>query len=296
MKLKNFLILFFLMILCTAQTSFADNLELRLLTGPAGGNWFNLGEKLASIWSSSGAVNIKTAVGGGVSNILNINAKRADIGFSVRSLFEAAVKGEADFSGRGVSNVMLMENLYRQYTYFIMRRDFADKYNIKSVDDIILKTPPMRFATLRPGTSSEFIVRALFEKGYGIDYKTEFRKWGGSVEFLSYEGGTELLLDHHLDCLAFSLGRTARQIINIENKLDIVILPVGQDVLEKLSRSYATEAVIIEPDIYKSLHEPVHTVGDYTCLVVRRDLPEELISGLRKSISEHINEVIADVE
>ena len=273
--------------------------QLRFMAGPPGGNWFALGTALSEMWTGAGLPQTTSSSGGGVSNILNAHARRGDLGFSVTSLLGAALKGEADFKGRKVDNAVIMSNLYTQYTYFIMRKDFAEKNEIKSVEDIIAKKLPMRFATLKPGTSSEFVVKALFEKGYGFDYKSTFQSWGGTVEYASYEGGADLLADNHLDCFAFSVGKIASVVMNIESQLDIVLLPVGQDALDKLADAYGTVTLNIEPGIYKSVPEgaePVKAVGDYTCIVIRKDLPESLVYELNKAIWEHKNALVAAVK
>ncbi len=273
--------------------------QLRFMAGPPGGNWFALGTALSEMWTSEGLPQTTSSSGGGVSNILNANMKRGDLGFSVTSLLGAALKGEADFKGRKIDNAVIMANLYTQYTYFIMRKDFAEKNNIKSVEDIIAKKLPMRFATLKPGTSSEFIVNALFNKGYGFDYKKTFKDWGGTVEYASYEGGADLLSDNHLDCFAFSVGKIASVVMNIESQLDIVLLPVGQEALDKLSEAYGTVTLTIDPGIYKSVPagaEPVKAVGDYTCIVIRKDLPDTLVYELNKAVWEHRDAMIAAVK
>ena len=273
--------------------------QLRFMAGPPGGNWFALGTALSEMWTGAGLPQTTSSSGGGVSNILNAHARRGDLGFSVTSLLGAALKGEADFKGRVVDNAVIMSNLYTQYTYFIMRKDFAEKNKIKSVEDIIDKKLAMRFATLKPGTSSEFVIKALFEKGYGFDYKKTFQDWGGSVEYASYDGGADLLADNHLDCFAFSVGKIASVVMNIESQLDVVLLPVGQEALDKLSNAYGTVTLTIEPGIYKSVpegSEPVKVVGDYTCIVIRKDLPESLVYELNKAVWEHKAELVAAVK
>ena len=297
-------LLIILAVLIFVSSSFAETdktgwpSQLRFMAGPPGGNWSALGTALSELWTGAGLPKTTSLSGGGVSNILNAHAKRGDLGFSVTSLLGAALKGEADFKGRIVNNSVIMANLYTQYTYFIMRKDFAKKNNIKSVEDIINKKLAVRFATLRPGTSSEFIVKALFEKSYGFDYKKTFQEWGGTVEYVSYDGGADLLVDNHLDCFAFSIGKIASTVMNIESKVDVVLLPVGQAALDKLSDAYGTVTLTIEPGTYKSLPEgaePVKTVGDYTCIVIRKDLPESLVYELNKAIWEHKADLAASV-
>ena len=180
-----------------------------------------------------------------------------------------------------------------------MRKDFAQKHSVKSVEDLITKKLPVRFATLKPGTSSEFIVKALFEKGFGLDYRKAFQIWGGSVEYASYDGGAELLAENHADCFAFSVGKIAPIVQNIEERLDVVLLPVGQEALDRLSDAYGTVTLTVEPGIYKSLPEgaePVKTVGDYTCIVIRKDLPESLVYELCKTLWEHKSDLAAKIQ
>ena len=273
--------------------------QLRFMSGPQGGNWSALGDSLCALWSASNLPSASSVRGAGVTNILNIHARRGDLGFSVTSLLGAALKGEADFRGRAVTNAVIMATLYTQYTYFVMRKDYAQKYAIKSVEDLITKKLPVRFATLRPGTSSEFVVKALFEKGYGLDYRKAFQNWGGSVEYSSYDGGAELLVENHADCFAFSVGKVAPIVQSIEERTDVVLLPVGQEALDKLSDAYGTVTLTIEPGIYRSLPEgaePVKVVGDYTCIVIRKDLPESLVYELNKALWEHKADLAAAVK
>lgn len=256
--------------------------QLKFMSGPPGGNWFALGTALSEMWSKN-VIQTTSSSGGGVANILNSDAKKGDFGFTVASLLGAAIAGEEDFEGKAVKNSVIMANLYTQYTYFIMRKDFAEKNGIKSVDDMIAKDIPIRFATLKPGTASEFVIKALFKKGYNTNYdQLKKKKW--TFEFTSYEGGADLLADNHLDCFAFSVGKVASIVMNIESNTPIVILPVGQKALDALAAAYGTTTFTIQPGTYKSVTSPVKTIGDYTCVVIRRDLPDSLVYELNKAL------------
>jgi hypothetical protein len=255
--------------------------QLRFMAGPPGGNWFALGGALADMWTKE-VLQTTSSTGGGVANVVNTDNTRGDLGFSVTSFVGAAAKGEDPFKAPA-KNAVVMSNLYTQFTYFIMRKDFAEKNEIKSLGDIVAKKLPIRFATLRPGTASEVTIRALFSKGYGVGWD-DFRGWGGKVEFASYEDGANLLADNHLDIFAFSVGRVASIVMQIENQVDVVLLPVEQSALDALAEAYGTETFMIEPGIYKSVTEPTPTVGDYTCVVIRKDLPEDLVYELSKAL------------
>ena len=119
-----------------------------------------------------------------------------------------------------------------------------------------------------------------------MTYK-DIKKMGGSMEFASYEGGADLIADGHIDLFIFSVGKIASIVMNIESKADIVCLPVDDSALKALSDAYGTVTFTIEPGIYKSVKKPVKTVGDYTCIVVRNDIPDSLAYDLCKALWEN---------
>ena len=268
--------------------------QLKFMAGPPGGNWFALGTALSEMWSKN-VLQTTSSTGGGVANILNADLKKGDFGFSVTSLVGAALAAEEDFSGRDIKNAVVMANLYTQYTYYIVRKDFADKHGIKSFDDLLTKNIPVRFATLKPGTASEFVIKALFKKGYGTDYE-KLKKKGWSFEFTSYENGADLMADNHLDLFAFSVGKVASIVMNIESSTPIYILPIGQQALDALANAYGTTTFTVEPGVYKSVKAPIKTVGDYTCIVVRKDLPEALVFELNKAMWANKSSLVAAVK
>ena len=257
--------------------------QLRFMSGPPGGNWFALGGALADLWTKN-VLQATSSTGGGVANVINTDNGKGDLGFSVTSLVGAALKGEDPFK-KATPNAVVLANLYRQYTYFIMRKDYAEKNGIKTVGDVVAKKLPMRFATLKPGTASEFVVKALFAKGYGVSYD-DLKAWGGSVEFSSYEDGGNLLADNHLDCFAFSVGGAASTVMQIEQQVDVVILPIDEAARTALADAYGTVTFTVEPGVYKCVTEPVPVVGDYTCIVVRKDLPDDLVTKLCQTMWE----------
>ncbi|WP_041082070.1 TAXI family TRAP transporter solute-binding subunit [Thermotoga profunda] len=269
--------------------------QLRFVSGPSGGTWFALGGTLAGIWSQA-VISTTSGTGGGTANILTISRSQADLGFTTLSGFTAAIKGLDPFK-EPVKGTMLLANIYRQYAYFIMRKDYATKNGIKTLGDVIKKKLPIRFATLTPGTTSEFVTRVLFEKGYGVSW-SDIKSWGGRVEFASYTDGANLLCDNHLDMFAFQISRVASVVMDIESRIDVVILPVDDEALQKLAQYLGTTKFYIEPGVYKSVTEPVSTVGDYVCIVARESLPEDLVYKLAEALwnnKEQIAKAFVDV-
>jgi len=252
----------------------------RFVSGPQGGNWFVLGGAISSYLSEAG-MNTSSSTGGGVSNVMNVNRGKADLGFTVGSLLGAATKGAGKFK-KPVENAAVLANLYPQITYFIARKDFVEENNIKSLKDA-MAVDSLRIASLKPGSSSEFVVSSLLKLGYDKSWKS-IKQGGGKVQFASYSDGAGLIADGHIDMFAFSVGKIASIIMNIESQTDIVILPVEDDALQKLSSSYGTGTHIIEPGIYKSVTENVQTVGDFTLCVIRKDLPDSEVEKMAAAL------------
>lgn len=271
-------------LLCAAATlilpTSSTAQSYRFVSGPQGGNWFVLGGAFSSYFTKNG-VETSSSTGGGVSNIINVSRKKADAGFSVGSLLGAAAKGEGKFK-KPMKNAVVLANLYPQVTYFIARDDFAKKHNIKTLGDA-LKVKNLRIASLKPGSSSEFVVSALLKLGYNTDWK-KIKKEGGKVQFASYSDGAGLIADNHVDIFAFSVGQIASVVMNIESQTKIDILPVEKEALKTLSDAYGTGTHVIKPGIYKSVKADIPTVGDLTVCLVSKDLPDAVVKKMAQTL------------
>ncbi len=265
----------------------------RLVSGPQGGNWFVLGGAFSSYFTQNG-LQTSASTGGGVSNVINIDRKKADVGFSVGSLLGAAIKGKGKFK-KPVKNAVVLANLYPQVTYFIARADFVKKHNIKTLGDA-LKVKDIRIASLKPGSSSEFVVSSLLELGYNTGWK-EIKKAGGKVQFASYSDGAGLIADNHIDMFTFSVGQIASIVMNIESQTEVVILPVEEAALKELTKAYGTGVHMIKPGIYKSVTEEIPTVGDYTIAVVRKDISDDVAKKMAETLlakKDELSDTIKD--
>lgn len=267
--------------------------QIRFMAGPPGGNWFALGGTLSDMWTKN-VVATTSGTGGGVSNIINIDRTKGDLGLSVASVVGAAHLGEPPFEGV-MKNAKIFANLYRQYTYFIMRKDYADANGIKTVGDIVEKKLPIRMATLKPGTASEFVIGSIFKKGFGVTWD-DIKGWGGSVEYASYDDGANLLADNHLDMFTFAVGRAASIVMKIESQTEVVILPVDEKAREEMAKSLGTTTFLVDADVYKCVTGEVPVVGDYTSIVVRGDLPDDLVYSMAKALWENKDEIAASVK
>lgn len=298
--MKKFVALCVVLSTVLAGTAMADTpSQLKFMAGPPGGNWFALGGALADLWSKE-VMPTTSVTGGAVANIINAHMRKGDLGFSNTTMVAVAQKGSDLGTFKQLTpNAKMLANLYTQYTYFIARKDFAEANGIKTVDDLVNKKVKFRFATLKTGTGSEFVVKYVFSAGYGVDYRKAIKEWGGTVEYASYSGGADLIADNHLDVFAFSVGKVAAIVMQIESTTDVVFLGMSQEALDKVGEAMGSVTFTVDPGIYKSLpegSEPVKVVGDYTCIVVRGDLDDQVVYDICKSMYENVDTLAAAVK
>lgn len=269
--------------------------HLRVLTGPNGGQWFNLGDPIADTLSRE-VLTTTSRIGGGVDNLEAVHNKVGDIGFTLSCFLGASRSGEAEYKNLAFDNVIVLNNVYPQVLYFLVRKDFAAKHGIVDVETLLQKRMPLRFASLRPGTASEFILTLLLKYGYDTSFE-KLSAQGWDIMFNNYAETADNFVDGQIDCFAYTAGTVVPLIKTMEQHTDVLILPVSQKVLDLLAGKFKTSTYVIPPGIYDSVTSPLLTLGDYTTQVVRKDLPDDLVYSICHALwynKDYIARVVED--
>jgi len=268
--------------------------HLRFLSGPNGGQWFTAGERFAPILTRYVAPTT-SRIGGGVANISAIDKRAGDLGFTLTCFLGAARSGEHEYKSMATTNVSLMANVYPQVLYFLMRKDVADKYGITDVASLLKQRAPLHFASLKPGTASEFILNMLLKYGYDTNYD-KLREQGWSLEFNNYAETADNFVEGTLDCFAYTAGTEVPLILAMEKHTKVVVLPIEQQVLDLLEKRFNTRTYIIPPGLYTSVTKPIATLGDSTCIIVRKDLPDSIVYEITKALWENKSSLVDAVK
>jgi TRAP transporter TAXI family solute receptor len=256
--------------------------HLRLLTGPSGGQWSTLGDRMATILTRV-VVPTSSRIGGGAANIPAIDKHLGDLGFTLTCFLGAAQSGEPEYQTMIADNAVLMANVYPQVFYFLLRKDIADKHGITDVASLLKQRLPLRFASLKPGTASEFLLNMLLKYGYDTNF-AKLREQGWTFEFNNYAETADNFVEGKLDCFAYSAGTEVPLIQAMETHTEVVVLPIEQNVLDLLAKKFKTNTYTILPGLYKSVTAPVATLGDSTCIIVRKDLQDSFVFELCQAL------------
>ena len=256
--------------------------HLLVLTGANGGQSYSIGQAMADALSRD-VLPTTSRVGGGLTNIEEINRNAAGMGFTLASFVGAALSGESAYKHINMDNVTVMANLYPQVLYVLVRKEFAQKFNIESMDDLVAQQHRVRFASLKYGTASHFVVDMLLQYGYNTSYEA-LKKQEWELSFNDYAEILDDFVEGDIDAFAFTAGPNMQLIHSLEEYMLPKILPISQQVVEKLGRKFHVQPHVIEPGTYRSVTTPTMTLGDSTLLVIRKDFPDDFVRALVKAL------------
>ena len=256
--------------------------HLRFATASAGGLWYVIGGTMTDIFKKQG-IQASITSGNGISNLATIQDGRTDLAFTM--LYPSLLTSTTPLIGKDFSKVRLIAHMYPQYLYFVARKDWAEKNNVKTVGDLFTQKLPFRYATLARGTIAEYLARQVFDI-YNTTVE-EIVKRGGKVEYGSYDQGADLMVDNHVDLYIVAAGLPLSTLIDIETRLPIVLLPVDKATAEALAQKYGTTLYHIKKGSYKAAPEDIPAIGCLTSMICSDALSEDVVFTITKLLFEH---------
>ncbi|MBI3107657.1 MAG: TAXI family TRAP transporter solute-binding subunit, partial [Candidatus Rokubacteria bacterium] len=129
--------------------------QVVVVSGPIGGVWYPVASGMAEILQNKVGVTVTQQPGGGISNVFNVAAGKAQLGFTTADAAGAAFAGAGDFKGKATPNLRLVGVLYgQQYNLAV----FADS-PIRKVQDLKGRA----LVTTPRGSSTELMTRRVLE-------------------------------------------------------------------------------------------------------------------------------------
>lgn len=161
--------------------------------GPQGGAWYGLAGNVASEAEAVlSGIKFPVMPGGGIANVLLTEKGEMDISTTVSHLYHSAVIGTAPFEGRNAENLSAMMNIGTSDTcLFLVKADLP----INSIQELKDKKYPIRIVTTAKSSTPYLGAERILEE-YGISL-TDIQTWGGSISYLSYTDGCQLIADGH---------------------------------------------------------------------------------------------------
>lgn len=257
-------------------TAPASAQQMTLMTGPQGGVWVPLGGALKGMWEKAiPGLQITAQPGAGLANVIGVEQGKAQIGFSNSSSAVDGAMGVPPFKQKS-TKVCQMTNIYPQYFQVVA----TNSSNINSYADIKGK----RLVAQSKGNTAEAITASILKLN-GFDYSGLSR-----MNFqASYTDAVSMMKDGHVD--VFTLGTTApaSAVMDLASGRDIKLVPVDDKTMEgmrKMNAGYSK--LIIKAGTYPKQDKDVPVIGYQTHLIVRCDMPEDVVYKMVKTMAENV--------
>lgn len=228
---------------------------------------------------------------GGLANAMSLEKKKVPLAFISDTELNVVLKGKPPFK-QPIKDLRILFHPYSpgsrfQATHFLAQKSWAEANGIKTIADIAKKKPKMRIAMNRPGNlDGDVSIATLAAYGISLD---DIAKWGGQVVRAASREITSLMLDRRLDLTGFGISVNHPRIREMANGLDLVMLPMTQQVAEKVSAELGSTPCMVKASDYKFLSEDSPSVCVGMMAVVRADMDEQLAYNITKGITENLD-------
>lgn len=227
--------------------------------------------------------------GGGFANIPLLQSGQVEMGLAHDAELLMAQAGVAPFE-EPIESTRVIATLYTWAPMQVaVRRDFAEEYGIETLQDLATVEAPARIAVNKRGVViSDLSVQALEESGISED---ALKSWGGDLVYAASSEQATLMQDRRIDVMTNAVFAGHSSFTQAGESLDLVMLPLEEETVEKISADTASQPFTIPAESYAWQTEEVPTFAVSASLVVDESMSEEDAYNLTKAVFENYDEL-----
>lgn len=248
---------------------------IRIASGPSGGSWYPLGAKMAEIFGKIDGLSVSNGPGGGVGNVLDVNKKESELGWTYGHTAFDGLKGNAPVFKSTNPNIRHLATFYPAAVQTVVPKDS----DIKTYSDLKNKN-------LSPGKLkwSGYAAAQLVYGKYGFTVD-DVKKSGGTVHHVGYTDSVSLMKDGHIDAATLLTSVPQASLLDLEFSPGVRFLSIEKPILDGiLKENPGYIKVEITKDDYKTLEAPVTTLGAVTIMVVNKDVSDDVVYKITKAL------------
>ena len=221
--------------------------------------------------------------------ILEVATGKAEFTFtSGAPEIQYALEGKTPFKEPLKGKVMHVMMLHRHLiVHNLMMKDWADKYGIKTFDDIAAKKPPMRLAVndLANLQSTLGMHIAIF-KAHGFQ-EADIRKWGGSFVRGNSGIGLDALRDAKADVFINGRFLPDATTADVARGRDLVWIDGDSAKMQKAADEWGYETIKIDKGTYNFLTKDVTTLKLWNTINTGPQVSEETVYKFVKAVYDN---------
>jgi TRAP transporter TAXI family solute receptor len=272
---KKIVIVMCLLFIFAAGAFAAEPLKLTMGTGGTAGTYYPYGGAIGQIISDkTGLVAITAqATGAAIENIRLLDLGDIDIALVQNDSAHYAYNGTEVFNTGKITSFKAIARLYPEVIHVVTGANSG----IKTIQDFKGK----KISVGAPGSGNESNTRQILDI-LGIDYK-DF-----TPLFLSYAETANNFKDRQVDAFMYTTGAPNPSLMDISTLQELYFIPIEGEIRDKIMTAYPFFAkYTFEPNTYNGIREPVETIAVQSILVVREDLPEDIVYAMTKALFEN---------
>lgn len=253
----------------------AEQKFIRMFSGPEGGSWYPLGAAMMSVLEKKiPGISTSNGPGGGVGNCKAVHAKRADLGWTYTHTSYAAIQGLHPFDKK-YDNIRHLMSLYPGVFQMAVPRNS----DIKSPADMANK----RIVPGVTGFTGTIIAEQVLQ-AYDLTFD-KIKQNGGTVTFVGYADSAALLKDGHSDVYMAVTSLPQATILDLNFQPGIRLIGVDDAHMKKiLEIEPGLMPYTVPPNTYDGQTEPVLTPATVTQIIVGKDVPDEMVYQIVKTL------------
>lgn len=250
-----------------------------LATGGTSGTYYAFGGVLANLWNTKiEGMNVTAqSTGASAENLRLINNGDAEYAIVQNDVMDYAYNGTDMFDGNSLKNIAVIGTLYPEVVQIAASKDSG----IKSVADLRGK----RVSVGDAGSGVEFNAKQILE-GYGMTFD-DIKK-----NNLSFKESAEGIQNGTLDACFITAGVPNAALQELAFTAGLSLIPVnGAEAAAIMAKYGYYTATTIPGSTYKGTNDDVDAVAIKATLAVNKDLSEDVVYSMTKTIFENLEEL-----
>ncbi len=265
--------------------------DASIISMPPGTGWYTYGTTFSQMIpkATDGEVGIKLIPrGGGMTNPVVVNDKKADFGFTTSNAAVWARDGLTDiYKGRKNPDLrMVLDGMQEAYTLIIARKSWVEETGNDTLEEIV-NADKLVFATKPTGSQVPILADFMF-KSMGTSFD-KMKEEGKIVQMGSGQAG-QMMRDNAIDVYMDNVPAMHPNVTEMTLTNDVVYIPFPKKVLADMAK-VGLPTGNMPAGTYNGQTEDYVTPVSATVFVTNASVDEDTVYNVTKTLVEHEKEI-----